>query len=109
MSLAERWGAATVSLADLLTGLRPEIRGTTDRRWPDYAAEIVGGGFPGWRATTGRAADLLVDGYLHRIIEHDFPQGGRSVRRPACAATTVRGEPTDNDGASGGPRSEAAV
>ena len=83
MSLAERWGATTVSLADLLTGLRPEIQGTTDLRWPHYAAEIVGGGFPGWRATTGRAADLLVDGYLHRIVEHEFPQSGRSVRRPA--------------------------
>ncbi|MCY4664172.1 MAG: DUF4143 domain-containing protein [Acidimicrobiaceae bacterium] len=83
MSLAERWSAATVSLADLLTGLKPEVRGTTDLRWPDYAAAIVGGGFPGWQATTGRAADLLVDGYLHRIVEHEFPQSGRSVRRPA--------------------------
>ena len=83
MSLAERGGAAAVSLTDLLTGLRPEIRGTTNLGWPDYAAQIVGGGFPGWRATTGRAADLLVDGYLHRIVEHEFPQSGRSVRRPA--------------------------
>ena len=82
-SLAERWGNATVSLAALLTGQRPEIRGATDRKWPDYADEIVKGGFPGWQAVTGRAADLLVDGYLHRIVEHEFPQSGRSVRRPA--------------------------
>ena len=82
-SLAERWGGARVSLGALLSGQRPEVGGTTDRNWPDYAAEIVGGGFPGWRSVTGRAADLLIDGYLHRIVEHDFPQGGRSVRRPA--------------------------
>lgn len=82
-SLAERWASATVSLGDLLTGERPEIRGTTDRTWPDYAAEIVKGGFPGWQAVKGRAAELLVDGYLHRIVEHEFPQSGRSVRRPA--------------------------
>lgn len=82
-SLAEHWGSATVSLGALLTGERPEIRGTTDRRWPDYADEIVKGGFPGWQAVTGRAADLLVDGYLHRIVEHEFHQSGRSVRKPA--------------------------
>lgn len=83
LSLAERWGASTVSLAELLTGLRPPIEGTTERTWPDYAAETVAGGFPGWQSVTGRAADLLVDGYLHRIVEHEFPQSGRSVRRPA--------------------------
>lgn len=82
-SLAERWGSATVSLGALLTGQRPEIQGTTTHTWLDYANEIVKGGFPGWQAVTGRAADLLVDGYLHRIAEHEFPQSGRSVRRPA--------------------------
>ncbi len=82
-SLAERWGSATVSLGALLTGQRLEIQGTTTHTWLDYANEIVKGGFPGWQAVTGRAADLLVDGYLHRIAEHEFPQSGRSVRRPA--------------------------
>ena len=82
MSLAERWDESTVSLGSLLTGSRPEIRGATNIEWPDYAAEIVGGGFPGWRTTTDRAADLLGDGYLHRIVEHDFPESGRSVRSP---------------------------
>ena len=49
----------------------------------DYAEEIVSGGFPAWRQAQGRAHQLLVDGYLHRVAEHDLPLAGHRVRNPA--------------------------
>ncbi len=73
-----------VSLRSLLSGERPEIRGTTGFTAADYAEEIVKGGFPGWRHVRGRARRLLLEGYLHRLFEHDFAQAGRRLRNPAA-------------------------
>ena len=84
-ALAERHpGQSTVSLKSLLAGDRIEIGSQSSFEWEDYAYEIVSGGFPGWRNTSGRARDLLVDGYLHRLTEHDFPLSGHKVRNPAA-------------------------
>ena len=84
-TLSERHGGqASVSLKRLLAGGRPEVEGQSEIGMEDYAAEIVGGGFPGWRNVSGRARGLLADGYLHHLAEHDFPLMGRSVRNPAA-------------------------
>lgn len=48
-----------------------------------YVAEILASGFPAIRARSGRARRALLDGYLDRIIERDFPEQGVRVRRPA--------------------------
>jgi len=84
MSLAER-GAATpsVSLGDLLTGGRAEIRGSSELTLPYYADEIVRSGFPAIRTLPDRARRAQLDGYLARIVERDFPEQGYPVRRPA--------------------------
>ena len=88
-SLAERLAARPgertpgVSLKSLLAGDHPEIDASTDLTVEDYAEEIVAGGFPAWRLARGRAHRLLVDGYLHRIAEHDLPLAGHRVRNPA--------------------------
>ncbi len=74
----------TVSLRALLSGDRPKICGATDLTVEDYAEEIVAGGYPGWHHVAGRARRLLVDGYLHRLVEHDFPLSGHRVRNPAA-------------------------
>lgn len=82
-TLSERHpGQATVSLKALLTGDRPDIAGQAGMGLEDYAAEIMSGGFPGWHNVTGRARNLLVDGYLHNLVEHDFPLMGHRVRNP---------------------------
>lgn len=73
-----------VSLRALLTGDQPDIGGTTDLTVEDYAEEITAGGFPGWRHVAGRSRRLLLDGYLHRIAEHDFPLAGHRVRNVAA-------------------------
>ena len=83
LSLAERGLAEpTVSMRALLTGARPDVRGATDVSLADYTREIVGSGFPGLRHLSGRPLRAQLDGYLRRIVDTDFPEMGRDVRRP---------------------------
>ena len=46
----------------------------------DYADEIVRSGFPAMRTLSPRLLRVQLDGYLERIVEHDFNDMGRSVR-----------------------------
>jgi predicted AAA+ superfamily ATPase len=84
MALAERGiETPTVSLRALLSGARDPVEGTTKLGLEAYADEIVSSGFPGIRRLAGRARRAQLAGYLERIVEHDFPEQGRLVRRPA--------------------------
>lgn len=91
MSLVER-GTATpaVSLRALLSGGRPEISGTTDVTLDTYVDEILRSGFPGIRALPPRAARAQLDGYIRRVVDHDFPEQGHLVRRPAALLGWLR-------------------
>jgi predicted AAA+ superfamily ATPase len=83
LALSEReLGAPTVSLQTLLTGTRPSIGGETPVTLADYAREIVTSGFPGVRRLTGRALRAQLDGYVSRLVDRDFLDQGRRVRRP---------------------------
>ncbi|MGH3856731.1 MAG: ATP-binding protein [Pseudonocardiaceae bacterium] len=84
MTLTER-GVQTpsVSLRDLLSGERPPIDGDTTIDVPAYTEEILRSGFPALRALPARPRRAQLDGYLARIVEHDFPEQGHLVRRPA--------------------------
>jgi predicted AAA+ superfamily ATPase len=85
MSLAERGiSTQTVNLADLLTGRRPDIGGSSALALPDYAEEIVRSGFPAIRGLPDRARRAQLDGYLTRVVDHDLPEQGYPVRRPAA-------------------------
>ncbi len=82
LSLAERGlEKSTVSLKALLEG-EAEIEGTTEVSLADYTREVVTTGFPAIRRLSGRARGLQLDGYLQRIIDHDFRELGRTVKRP---------------------------
>ena len=84
MALAERGiETPTVSLRALLSGARGSVEGTTNLGLEAYAEEIVSSGFPGIRQLAGRARRAQLSGYLERIVEHDFPEQGHLVRRPA--------------------------
>jgi hypothetical protein len=84
MTLPERGVATpTVSLVRLLTGDRPPVSGTTGMRLADYVEEILASGFPGLRGLSGRLRRAQLDGYLARIVDRDFEELGRAVRRPA--------------------------
>lgn len=84
MTLAERAvAAAPISFADLLSGRRAPVSGTTAVTLETYAGEIVGSGFPGIRGFGDRGRRAQLDGYIRRIIDVDFAQQDRAVRRPA--------------------------
>lgn len=85
LSLAERFpGAATVSLAALLSGARPDVVGRADAGLADYTDEILHSGFPGIRGLRDRPLRLQLDGYLARIVDRDFPELGHPVRNPSA-------------------------
>ena len=72
----------TVSLAALLEGGRPPLKGSTKVALVDYTDEIVTGGFPGMRYSSPRAQRTALDGYLERIIDTDLPELGVEIRNP---------------------------
>lgn len=113
LALSERGLAApTVSLRGLLAGDRPPIAGKTSVGLAAYAREIVASGFPGLRELTGRPLRTQLDGYLARVVDRDFEEQGRLVRRPetlrrwmaayaAATATTTTYEKIRNAATSG--------
>jgi uncharacterized protein len=91
LSLPERLDqSTTVSFAELLSGERPAVSGRSTLTLTDYVTEIMAGGFPGMRSTTGRALTAQLDGYLQRIVDRDLPEAGLSVRRPATVLGWLR-------------------
>lgn len=85
MALAERGvGTPTVSLAGLLQGGRPPISGKTNVGLETYVDEMLASGLPGLRGLTGRPLRAALDGYIDRIVEHDFAQMGHAVRNPTA-------------------------
>jgi hypothetical protein len=114
LALTERGleGAPTVSVRTLLEGRRPTIAGKTQVRLERYVDEIVGSGFPGLRALSGRSLRAQLDSYLARIAERDFDEMGHKVRNPAAlrrwmtayaaASSTTASYETIRDAATGG-------
>lgn len=84
MTLLERgMGRPSVSLASLLSGGRPAVEGRTEVSHREYTQAIVASGFPGLKHLEGRPLRTQLEGYVRRIVETDFEQLGRSVRKPA--------------------------
>jgi uncharacterized protein len=119
MTLFERGvGSPSVSLAALLSGKRPAIKGETDVTLETYAKEIVASGFPGLRHLTGRARRAQLDGYIQRIVERDFLDFGHRIRNPAAlrrwmtayaaATSTSATYETIRDAATGGEADKLA-
>lgn len=91
LALSERGIARPcVSLANLLAGNAGELSGEVDVGLAGYVTELVTSGFPAIRATKGRARQALLDGYLERIAQRDFPEQGLAVRRPSALRAWMR-------------------
>jgi uncharacterized protein len=85
LSLAERLpGAATVSLAGLLSGVREPVEGDTDLTLDAYTDEILRSGFPGLRTLGEQSRRMQLDSYLDRIADRDFAELGHPVRNAAA-------------------------
>jgi predicted AAA+ superfamily ATPase len=83
LSLAERGIAPTaVSLAGLLTGETPAIRGRSETSLAGYVREITASGLPGIRTRSESGQRAQLAGYLDRVVERDFPEQGLRIRRP---------------------------
>ena len=82
LSLAERQVAnPTVSIDDILAGTA-EIGGECPLDLQDYTNEIAGSGFPAIRSLAPDIRPLALDGYLAAVVDRDFAEAGRPVRRP---------------------------
>ncbi|HWE88863.1 MAG TPA: DUF4143 domain-containing protein [Pseudonocardiaceae bacterium] len=83
MTLAERGlDTPTVSLRTLLAGQQQQLDGETETDLQVYTEEILRSGFPAIRSLPPRARRVELDSYLANIVEHEFPEQGRLVRRP---------------------------
>ncbi|WP_404352318.1 DUF4143 domain-containing protein [Phycicoccus jejuensis] len=112
LTLSERGMSPSVSVAALMSGARPVIEGSTEIGLDDYVTEILAGGFPALRGLPDRALRAQLDGYLARIVDHDFPEMGQPVRRPdtlrrwmeayAAATSTTAAYEAIRDAATGG-------
>lgn len=56
----------------------------------DYAREIIASGFPGIRPYTEQARRRQLESYVNRIVEHEIPDVGGAVRRPAALKAWLR-------------------
>ncbi len=91
MTLAERGiGPPTVSLRQLLQGGRAPVSGRTEVGLARYVEEILTSGFPAIRGLPPRLLRAQLDGYLERIVDRDFDDLGRHVRRPAALRRWMR-------------------
>lgn len=81
LSLAERaLEAPSVSLARLLAG-GAAIDGETGVGLSQYTEEIVASGFPAIRPLPQRARRAQLGSYIARVVDRDFDELGRSVRK----------------------------
>ncbi len=92
LSLSERLlPSPAVSIADLLAGDgQKAVRGHSEMTLEDYVEEIIASGFPALRRLGPQARNVALDGYLERIVDHDLPEAGFSVRRPAAVRAWLR-------------------
>lgn len=91
LCFAERERAEpTVSFGALVAGGAPTIVGRCALGLSDYVDEIVRGGWPGMRRYSGVALLAQLDSYLDRIVDHDLPEAGHRVRRPASVRAWLR-------------------
>ena len=100
LSFSERGlSKPTVSLRELLGGGQPEISGHSRIDLSAYTDEILASGFPGIRTLPERAQKVQLDSYITRIVEHELPDNGVTVRRPRAlnAWLTAYGAATATD------------
>jgi len=84
MALSERlpeW-VPRLSLGQMLSGEGAPIEGESPVGLDFYVEELLRSGFPGIRDRGDRAILYQLRGYIERVIDRDFPELGRSVRRP---------------------------
>ncbi len=117
-TLVERGIVPSVSLAALLAGGRAAINGATTQGLEEYVEQIICSGLPAALGRPDAARRALLDAYVDRIVDRDFPEAGLQVCNPAvlrrwlaayaaATATTATFE-TIRDAATAGQSSKPA-
>lgn len=82
LSLAERQLApSTVSLREMVAG-NATIDGDCPLSLEDYTEEVTSSGFPAIRSLPSHVRADALDAYLRAVLDRDFADAGRPVRRP---------------------------
>lgn len=92
MTISERLEAAgmpaadrdTVSVAALLSGTRPAVRGASPWELADYAHEIVASGFPAIRTLAPRLRAAQLEGYVEHLVTRDIEEANGAAADPAA-------------------------
>lgn len=91
MTLAERGRAdPTVSLRELLSGVRGPIEGASRFGLTDYVEELLASGFPALRPLPPRARRFQLDSYLQNAVDRDVPEQGLAIRKPEAMLAWLR-------------------
>ncbi len=101
-----------------MSGDPPSVGGASAVRLEGYVDEILASGFPAIRNLGERARVAQLDGYIARIVDHDFAEVGHQVRRPdvlmrwlrayAAATSTSAAFDTIRDAATSGEADKPA-
>ncbi len=86
LALGERGQCSpSVSLAELLTGERAPLTGTTDFALTDYTEAVLASGLPGLHSLSSRSRRRQLEGYVDRVVDRDVPgDAGVLIRNPAA-------------------------
>ena len=74
----------TVSVAALLSGSRPVLRGESPWGLADYAREIVASGFPAIRPLSPRPRVAQLEGYVEHLVTRDIEETSGAAANPAA-------------------------
>ncbi len=73
-----------VSVAELLTGSRPALRGESPWGLADYAREIVASGLPGVRTLAPPLRATQLEGYVEHLVTRDIEEVNGAAANPAA-------------------------
>ena len=76
-------GRDTVSVAALLRGTRPAVRGASPWGLADYAREIVASGFPAIRPLPPRLRAAQLEGYVEHLVTREVEEANGAAANPA--------------------------
>ena len=67
-----------------------QVTGFSTQKLDNYLDEIFRSGFPGIRARSLKAGELLIRDYVNNIVQHDFEENGFTAKEPETLRSWMR-------------------
>lgn len=67
-----------------------QVTGFSTQKLDNYLDEIFRSGFPGIRARSPKAGELLIRDYVNNIVQHDFEENGFTAKEPETLRSWMR-------------------